>query len=206
MKVLMLNGSARKGGNTHRVLLEIGKQLEKEGISYEIFQIDSTPVRDCNACGKCTDRGCIYEDDSVNDFIARAKQADGFVFGMPVYYAHPGGHVLSFLNRVFYSSSAVFSFKPGVSVTVARKGGTSTNFDVLNKYFGISRMPVAGSIYWDQAHSHVPEESASGAEGMQTMRNLARNLAWMMKCFQAGEKAGVPLPVMEKDSVTNFSR
>ena len=206
MKVLMLNGSSKVNGNTNRALQEIGMQLEKEGIEYEIFQIGAAPVRDCIGCGQCSEAGCAFTDDSVNEFVAKAKEADGFVFGTPVYYAHPSGRVLSFLDRVFYSSSSALVFKPGASVAVARRGGTSASFDVMNKYFGISQMPVAGSTYWNLAHGRVPGEVEQDAEGMQTMRNLARNLAWMMKCFEAGKQAGVKLPVAERENKTHFIR
>ena len=206
MKVLMLNGSSKVNGNTNRALQEIGMQLEKEGIEYEIFQIGGAPVRDCIGCGQCSEAGCAFTDDSVNEFVAKAKEADGFVFGTPVYYAHPSGRVLSFLDRVFYCSSSALAFKPGASVVVARRGGTSASFDVMNKYFGISQMPVAGSTYWNLAHGRVPGEVEQDAEGMQTMRNLARNLAWMMKCFEAGKQAGVKLPEAERENKTHFIR
>ena len=206
MKVLMLNGSSKVNGNTNRALQEIGMQLEKEGIEYEIFQIGGAPVRDCIGCGQCSEAGCAFTDDSVNEFVAKAKEADGFVFGTPVYYAHPSGRVLSFLDRVFYCSSSALAFKPGASVAVARRGGTSASFDVMNKYFGISQMPVAGSTYWNLAHGRVPGEVEQDAEGMQTMRNLARNLAWMMKCFEAGKQAGVKLPEAERENKTHFIR
>ena len=149
MKVLMLNGSCKKEGNTYNALLEIGKQLEKEGIDYEIFQTGSELVRDCIGCGVCASGKCVYTDDAVNEFVEKARTADGFVFGTPVYYAHPSGRILSFLDRAFYSGSGAFKFKPGASVAVARRGGTSASFDVMNKYFGISQMPVAGSTYWN---------------------------------------------------------
>ncbi|MCC8150925.1 MAG: flavodoxin family protein [Lachnospiraceae bacterium] len=206
MKVLMLNGSSKEPGNTNRALQEIGMQLEREGIEYEIFQLGGSPIRDCIGCGQCTEQGCVFTDDKVNEFIAKAREADGFVFGTPVYYAHPSGRVLSFLDRVFYSSGSSFAYKPGASVAVARRGGTSASFDVMNKYFGISQMPVAGSTYWNLVHGCVPVEAEEDAEGLQTMRNLARNLAWMMKCFQAGEKAGIELPEAERGSKTNFIR
>ena len=180
MKVLLLNGSPRQNGNTYTALLEVGKTLEQEGIEYEIFQIGAGQVRDCIGCGKCSEIGCVFEDDKVNEFIAKAKECDGFVFGTPVYYAHPSGRVLSFLDRVFYSSGRSFAFKPGASVAVARRGGTTASFDVLNKYFGISQMPVAGSTYWNVVHGAAEGEAKLDAEGMQTMGNLARNLAWMM--------------------------
>ena len=206
MKVLMLNGSPKENGNTYNALLEIGKQLEKEGIDYEIFQIGGKPVRDCIGCGQCSEQGCVFNDDAVNEFVCKAKEADGFVFGTPVYYAHPSGRILSFLDRAFYSGSRYFAHKPGASVAVARRGGTSASFDVLNKYFGISQMPVAGSTYWNLVHGRVPGEAEQDAEGMQTMRNLARNLAWMLKCFEAGKAAGVALPDTERGNQTNFIR
>ena len=194
MKVLMLNGSAKSQGNTYRALYEVGEQLNKEGIDYEIFQIGADPLRDCIGCGQCTEKGCVFDDDKVNEFVAKAKEADGLVFGTPVYYAHPSGRVQSFLDRVFYSSGR------------ARRGGTSASFDVMNKYFGISQMPVAGSTYWNLVHGRVPGEAELDAEGMQTMRNLAKNLAWMLKCFEAGKAAGVALPDTERGNQTNFIR
>ena len=207
MKVLMLNGSAKARGNTFLALEEIGKQLELEGIDYEIFHIGTEPVRDCMGCGQCTEEGCAFgRDDGVNAFIAKAKEADGFVFATPVYYAHPSGRILSFLDRVFYSSSGVFAHKPGAAVAVARRGGTTASFDVLNKYFGISSMPTAGSTYWAIAHGRTPGEIAQDAEGLCTMRNLARNLAWMLRCFEAGRQAGVPLPDTERGIRTHFIR
>ena len=206
MKVLMLNGSAKANGNTYRSLLEVGKQLEKEGIEYEIFQIGGAPVRDCLGCNQCSEKGCDFDDDKVNEFTAKAKEADGFVFGTPVYYAHPSGRIMAFLDRAFYSSGASFAFKPGASVAVARRGGTTASFDAMNKYFGICQMPVVGSTYWNQVHGAVPGEAEEDAEGLQTMRNLARNMAWMLKCFEAGKAAGVALPQTERDYKTNFIR
>lgn len=206
MKVLMLNGSAKANGNTYRSLLEVGKQLEKEGIEYEIFQIGGEPVRDCLGCGQCSEKGCVFDDDKVNEFTAKAKEAAGFVFGTPVYYAHPSGRIMAFLDRAFYSSGASFAFKPGASVAVARRSGTTASFDAMNKYFGICQMPVVGSTYWNQVHGAVPGEAEEDAEGLQTMRNLARNMAWMLKCFEAGKAAGVALPQTERDYKTNFIR
>ena len=206
MKVLMLNGSAKPRGNTALCLEEIGRQLEKEGIECEICQLGGDAIRDCIGCGQCTDKGCVFTGDAVNKFIAKAREADGFVFGTPVYYAHPSGRILSFLDRVFYSSSEIFRYKPGAAVAVARRGGTTASFDVLNKYFGISAMPVAGSSYWNIAHGRKPGESPLDEEGMRTMRNLALNLAWMLKCFEAGKQAGIPLPEEETGPATNFIR
>ena len=204
MKVLMLNGSSKPNGNTYTALQEIGQQLTQEGIEYEIFQMGAEPVRDCIGWG--SEKGCVFQDDKVNEFIAKAKEADGFVFGTPVYYAHPSGRIQSFLDRVFYSSSRAFAFKPGACVAVARRGGTSASFDVLNKYFGISQMPVVGSTYWNSVHGRTPGEASQDAEGLQTMRNLAKNMAWMLKCFALGRKNGVSLPDTETGIRTNFIR
>ncbi len=206
MKVLMLNGSANRNGTTFTALAEIGKILEQEGIGYEIFQMGGEPIRDCIGCGQCSEKGCVFGDDAVNEFVAKAKEADGFVFGTPVYYAHPSGRVLSFLDRVFYSSGRSFAFKPGASVAVARRGGTSSSLEVLDKYFGISQMPVVGSTYWNMVYGAKGEEAKLDAEGMQTMRNLARNMAWMLKCFEAGKEKGIGLPQTERESRTNFIR
>lgn len=177
MKVLMVNGSAHQKGTTFRALEEIGRVLNAEGIEYEVFQLGGKPIRDCIGCGQCNENGCVFDDDAVNEFIKRAKEADGFVFGTPVYYAHPSGRILSFLDRVFYSSGSMFAYKPGAAVAVARRGGTSATFDVLNKYFGISQMPVVGSTYWNMVHGLDGTEAELDAEGMQTMRNIAHNMA-----------------------------
>lgn len=206
MKVLLLNGSAKAKGNTNAALEEVARQLELEGIETEIFQLGGEPIRDCLGCNQCTETGCFFDSDPVNLFLAKAKKADGFVFGTPVYYAHPSGRILSFLDRVFYSGSGAFAHKPAASVVVARRGGCSASFDVLNKYFGISQMPVAGSTYWNMVHGRVPGEAALDEEGMQTMRNLANNLAWMMKCFALGREQGIPLPDTQREYITNFIR
>lgn len=206
MKVLMLNGSCKENGNTFTALSEIGKQLNEEGIEYEIFQIGSKPIRDCVGCGQCTDMGCVFTDDDVNAFIAKAKEADGFIFGTPVYYAHPSGRILSFLDRVFYSSSNVFKFKPGAAIAVARRGGSSAAFDCLNKYFGISEMPVPGSSYWNIVFGRTPGEAEQDFEGMQTMRNLAKNMSWMLKCFELGKQNGVNTPDIKAEVRTNMIR
>ena len=177
MKVLMLNGSSHINGTTMAALTEVGKALEEDGIEYEIFQIGGGPVADCLGCGQCTENGCIFSDDAVNAFVAKAKEADGYIFGTPVYYAHPSGRIQSFLDRVFYSSGKHFAHKPGASVAVARRGGTATTFDVLNKYFGITQMITVGSTYWNQVHGRNAEDAAKDLEGMQTMRNLGHNMA-----------------------------
>jgi len=197
MKVLMLNGSHRPNGNTFAALTEI---------EYEIFQLGAAAVRDCIGCGKCADNRCIFKDDTVNDFIEKAKHSDGFVFGTPVYYAHPSGRILSFLDRAFYAGGDVFKFKPGASVTVARRGGSSAAFDCLNKYFGIAQMPMPGSSYWNIVYGRNIGEAGQDTEGMQTMYNLAQNMAWMLKCFDLGRKNGVELPDSSTEVRMNFIR
>ena len=206
MKVLMLNGSSHINGTTMAALTEVGKALEEDGIEYEIFQIGGGPVADCLGCGQCTENGCIFSDAAVNAFVAKAKEADGYIFGTPVYYAHPSGRIQSFLDRVFYSSGKHFAHKPGASVAVARRGGTATTFDVLNKYFGITQMITVGSTYWNQVHGRNAEDAAKDLEGMQTMRNLGHNMAWVLKCLEAGKEKGLVPPTADRSNQTNFIR
>ena len=204
MKVLMLNGSPKANGNTNAALLEVGRTLENEGISYEIFQMGGKPVRDCIGCGQCSEKGCAFNDDDVNEFIAKAKEADGFVFGTPVYYAHPSGRILSFLDRAFYAGGAAFRFKPGASVAVARRGGSSASFDCLNKYFGIAQMPVVGSTYWNMVYGRVPGEAEQDLEGMQVMQILGENMAFMLNCKNVAMKMGLAMPEKHAFTFTNF--
>lgn len=213
MKVLMLNGSSHEKGCTYTALTEIGKTLEKEGIEYEIVFIGNEPSRDCVACGVCARTGkCAFTEngDAVNSFTEKALAADGFVFGSPVYYAHPSGRILSFLDRAFYSCSGkpvhLFAYKPAASIVSARRGGTTASFDVLNKYAGITQMPVVSSTYWNMVHGNSPQEVLQDAEGLQTMRNIAHNMAWILKSIEAGKKAGVSMPETERSSWTNFIR
>ncbi len=206
MKVLMLNGSPKANGNTNRALTEIGEQLKAEGIEYEIVQMGGKPVRDCIGCGQCNENGCTFDDDMCNEFIAKAKEADAFVFGTPVYYAHPSGRILSVLDRAFYAAGAAFEYKPAAAVAVARRGGTTASLDTLQKYFGVKNMPVVSSTYWNLAHGRTPGEVEQDAEGMQTMRNLGRNMAWMLRCIEAGKAAGIDHPVAETDAKTHFIR
>lgn len=207
MKVLFVNGSGHKNGTTMTAFNDMIKVFEEAGVETEVFQLGNKPVADCMGCGACGKLGkCCIEDDQVNEFVAKAAEADGFVFGTPVYYAHPSGRVLSFLDRAFCSGSKHMAFKPGCSVAVARRGGCSASFDALNKYFGISQMPVAGSTYWNSVHGAVAEDAPKDEEGMQTMRNLARNMIWLMKSIEAGKAAGVELPATERSFKTNFVR
>lgn len=206
MKVLMLNGSAKAKGNTNRALVEIGEELKKAGIDYEIFQVGPKPIRDCIGCGRCTEEGCVFTDDTVNEFIAKAKEADGFVFGTPVYYAHPSGRILSFLDRVFYSSKNALTQKPAAAIAIARRAGTSASLDTLQKFISNNAMPMISSTYWNLAFGRVPGEIEQDAEGLQTMRNLGKNMAWILKCIEAGKKAGIEAPVMDAGARTHFIR
>ena len=205
MKVLLVNGSPRAKGCTYTALTEVAKALEADGIETEIFQVGAKPVRDCIACMKCRElKKCVFDDDVANALIERAKTADGFVFGSPVYYAHPSGILLSVLDRAFYAGGYAFAGKPGASVVSARRGGTAASFDVINKYFGITQMPVVSSSYWNMVYGKTPDEVRQDEEGLQTMRNIGHNMAYLLKCMQAGKEQGI-LPPQNNVSVrTNF--
>ena len=207
MNVLLVNGSSRAKGCTYTALRQAADVLEAEGITTEIIHLGTAPVRDCTACGGCgRDGHCVFTDDCVNVLIDRAKTADGFVFGTPVYYAHPSGRLLSVLDRAFYAGSAAFAHKPGFAVVSARRAGTTASLDAVMKHFTINQMPVVPSTYWPMVHGNTPEEVLQDAEGLQTMRNAARNMAWLLKCIQAGRERGILPPQAERDSRTNFIR
>lgn len=207
MKVLLINGSSNQKGCTYTALTEVEKVLKEEGVDTEIVQLGNGPVRDCMGCGGCASgNGCVFGDDAVNEIVAKAKECDGFVFGTPVYYAHPSGRILSFLDRMFYSGKKAFLHKPGFAVASARRAGTTASLDVLQKYFTISEMPVVSSSYWTMVHGSKPEDVLQDAEGLQTMRNAARNLAWLMKCIELGKEHGVDAPVSESGVRTSFIR
>lgn len=208
MKVLLINGSANKNGCTYTALSEAAAVLEQEGIACKIVQLGGKPVRDCIGCGKCARLGgkCVFDDDIVNEIIEEAKDADGFIFGTPVYYAHPSGRILSVLDRAFYAGGRFFAHKPAAAVASARRAGTTASVDVLNKYFTINQMPVVASTYWNMVHGSKPEDVKQDLEGLQTMRNLAKNMAWLLKCIEAGKEKGIDAPKADKSSRTNFIR
>ncbi len=209
MKVLMINGSPRPRGCTFTALSVVAEALNREGIETEIVQSGAGALRDCIGCRKCRENGdsrCIFNDDVVNGIIAKAEQADGFVFGSPVYYAHPSGRILSLLDRLFYAGSEAFMNKPGAAVVSARRAGTTASLDVLNKYFTISRMPVVSSRYWNMVHGQTPEDVMQDAEGVQVMELLGRNMAWLLKCIAAGKQAGILPPQLDNPVMTNFIR
>ena len=208
MKVLLLNGSSRPSGCTYTALREVAVSLEVAGIETEILFLGNEPVRDCTACGTCAKvpGKCVFDDDIVNRIIEKARGADGFIFGTPVYYAHPSGRILSVLDRVFYAGKSAFIHKPAAAIASARRAGTTATLDVLQKYFTISQMPVVTSTYWTMVHGKQPEDVLKDEEGLQTMRNLASNMVWMLRCIEAGKAAGIQLPQEEFGARTNFIR
>jgi len=206
MKVLLINGSSHENGCTYTALSEIATILNQEMIETEIIFLGNKPIRDCTACRKCMelDDACIFSDDSINDIIKKAEKADGFIFGTPVYYAHPSGRILSALDRMFYAASEVFSHKPAAAIASARRAGTTASLDVLNKYFTIAEMPVVSSSYWNMVHGNTPDEVKKDEEGLQIMRNLGRNMSWLLKCISIGKQHGTSVPQSERDYRTNF--
>ena len=205
MKVLMLNGSPKANGNTAIALKEMEKVFIQEGIEVEIMHVGHLPVRSCIACGKCSATGKCVFDDVVNEVAEKLEKAEGFVVGSPVYYASANATLVALLTRLFYSSRFDKTMKVGASVVCARRGGLSSTFDELNKFFTISGMPVASSQYWNSIHGAAPGEAEQDAEGLQVMRTLARNMSFLMKSIELGrEKYG--LPEKEKRVGTNFIR
>ena len=203
MKVLMLNGSPRPEGNTSTALREMEQIFQAEGIETEIIQVGGRDIRGCVACGGCSKLGRCAFDDIVNELAPKFESCDGLVVGSPVYYASANATLVALLTRLFYSTPFDKTMKVGAGVVVARRGGLSATFDELNKFFTISGMPVASSQYWNSVHGSLPGEAAQDAEGLQTMRTLARNMAFLMKSIALGkEKYG--LPEKEPRQVTNF--
>ena len=204
MKVLLVNSSPHREGCTYTALKEAASRLEEHGIETEIFQLDKAPVAGCIACGCCSKTGRCFVDDKVNEFAAKLDTADGFIFGSPVYYASASGQLMSFMDRLFYSASSKMQNKPACAVVSCRRGGASAAFDNINKYFMMSNMPVVTSQYWNQVHGSKPEDVLRDQEGLQTMRTLADNMAWLLKCIDAGKKAGIEIPEREPKLRTNF--
>ena len=202
-KVLLLNGSPHVHGCTATALDEMIQVFEEEGVETELIQVGIKDIRGCVACGTCSLKGKCVFDDLVNEVAPKFEQADGLVVGSPVYYGSPNGTILSFMDRLFYSTEFSKQMKVGAAVVSCRRGGNTASFDALNKYFTISGMPVASSTYWNQVHGFTAEDVKKDLEGLQTMRNLARSMSFMIKAFaDAKEKYGYP--VFEKDSFTSF--
>ncbi len=201
-KVLLLNGSPHADGCTAAALAEMISVFETEGIETELIQVGSENIRGCIACGGCDELDRCVFDDLVNEVAEKLEAADGLVIGSPVYFGSPNGSLIAFLDRLFYSSGSKH-MKVGAAVVSCRRGGNTASFDVLNKYFTISAMPVASSTYWNQVHGFTAEDVKKDLEGLQTMRNLARNMTFLIRAIAAQkEKAG--LPVMEDTSFTSF--
>ncbi len=202
-RVLLINGSPRANGCTARALREIADTLHAEGIETDLVHVGNADVRGCLSCGTCGKKGRCVFDDKVNETAPLFERADGLIVGSPVYYGSPNGTLLSFLDRLFYSTSFPKHMKVGAAVVSCRRGGNTASFDVLNKYFTISSMPVVSSTYWNQVHGFTAEDVEKDAEGLQTMRNLARNAAFLIRAI-AAEKSKTGLPAVERGSFTSF--
>ena len=206
MKVILVNGSPKEKGCTYTALCEVEKSLRNNGIETEIFWIGDSPLAGCTGCGVCGQLGkCIY-DDTVNEFAAKAIDADGFVFGSPVHYAAASGALTSFMDRAFYSAGKHMRGKIAASVVSCRRGGASAAFDQINKYFTINSMPIVSSQYWNQVHGSNPEQVCQDLEGLQTMRTLGNNMAWLLKCIELGKENGIEIPPQEAKIQTSFIR
>ncbi len=209
MKALLINGSPHKNGCTNAALAEVAKALEADGIDTEIAWIGRQPVRGCQACRSCAESKsgrCIYTDDIVNTLLEKAIASDALIVGSPVYYAGPNGALTSVLDRIFYAAGSQLRYKPGASVASARRAGTTSTLDRLNKYFQINCMPLVSSNYWPMVHGNTAEEAAEDEEGMQTMRILGQNMAWLLHSIEAGKRYGVSQPQLEAKTQTSFIR
>ena len=204
MNVLMINGSPHEKGCTYTALQTVADELAKQEIESTIIHIGNEGIKGCNACMGCVKSGyCVYQDDKVNACIDLLKKADGFVVGSPVYFAGPNASLCGFLDRMFYQKAAPFAFKPAAAVVNCRRGGSSAAFDRLNKYFTFAQMPVVSSHYWNLSHGNTAEEILQDVEGIQTMRVLGKNMAWLLKCIN---QANVPYPEIEPRQKLNYIR
>lgn len=206
MKVLLVNGSPHQHGCTYTALKETADAFAARGIETEILWVGNGPVAGCTACGACRKTGKCVFDDLVNRIIERIDTYDGFIFGTPVYYGGPSGQILALMNRLFYSKSRAMAGKPVAAVVSCRRGGASAAFQQMNMHFMMTNMIVVTSQYWNQVHGNTPEEVLQDAEGLQTMRTLAENMTYILRCREAGRAAGVPLPQYELKIATNFIR
>lgn len=207
MKVILINGSPHKKGCTYTALEEVAGALNNQGVETEIFHIGVKPISGCTACLKCRETGRCNIDDKVNDFLDLAESADGFVFGTPVHYAAASGAITSFMDRAFYAQmGGLFAYKPAAAVVSCRRAGATATFDQINRYFTINNMPVVSSQYWNMVHGAKPEDVRQDLEGMQTMRTLGLNMAWLLRSIEAGRAAGIQLPELETPVRTDFIR
>ncbi len=205
MKVLLVNGSMHEKGCTYTALCEVAKALNANGVETEIYWLGMKAISGCRGCAACVKLGKCVIDDCVNEFVEKAKAFDGYVFGSPVHYASAAGALVSFMDRVFYCGAKYLAYKPAAAVVSCRRGGASTTFDVINKYFTINNMLVVGSNYWNEIHGNKSEEALQDAEGLQTMRILGNNMAWALQCLEFGKQAGIA-PKKEDKIRTNFIR
>ena len=205
MKVILINGSTNAKGCTYTALEEVSKTLKSEGIETEIIHVGHKDIRGCIGCRQCKTKGKCVFNDIVNDIAPKFKECDGIVIGSPVYFASANGTLVSFIDRLFYSMTADKTMKVGAAVVSCRRGGNSATFDELNKYFTISQMPIASSQYWNMVHGNSPEEVQQDLEGLQTMRTLGKNMAFLIKSIQLGKKE-FGLPEKEEHKFTNFIR
>lgn len=206
MKVILVNGSPKQNGCTYTALREVEKSLNKNGIDTEIFWLGAKPMAGCIGCGTCLEKGKCFVDDKVNEFLEKVPNTDGFVFGTPVHFAASSGMLSSFMDRVFYGRRKLFSNKVATAVVSCRRGGATAAIDEVNKYFGMNNMPIVSSQYWNMVHGSKPEDVLKDEEGMQTMRTLGNNMAWLLKCIEAGKSEGVNFPKNEDVISTNFIR
>ncbi len=210
-KILLVNGSPHKSGCTNKALEVIADTLKEDDVQSEIYWIGNKPIGGCIGCFRCKEKKACVFDDSVNIFTERASEFDGFIFGSPVYYSGMNGSLMSFMDRVFFSSTAKnqhpFRFKPAAAIVSARRAGTTSALDQINKYFLHQQMPIISSRYWNMVHGQTPEDVMQDDEGLQILRTLARNMAWFLKLKEAGEKAGITTPKQEETRIaTNFIR
>ncbi len=208
MKVLLVNGAPHEKGCTYTALCEVERALNNSGIETEIFWLGNKQVRGCIGCGGCAQNSgkCVFNDDAVNILTDKAKEADGFIFGSAVHYAAPSGTICAVLDRAFYSGSVNFRYKPAAAIVSCRRAGSTAALDVLNKYFTISCMPVVSSGYWNMVHGAKAEDVLKDEEGMQIMRTLGKNMAWLLKCIDNGKRNGIVRPEAEPKIRTNFIR
>ncbi len=206
MKVILFNGSPHTHGCTAQALEIVAQTLNQQGINTEILTLGSQPVHDCIACRKCKQGtpACVFNDDCINSWLEKIKTADGYIFGSPVYYAHPTGALLSAMDRLFYAGGQFMHHKPTAAVLTARRAGTTASMDVLNKYFAFNQMPIVTSTYWNQIYRDTNGAPTTDKEGTQTLQHLANNMAWLLKCINTGKQQGIEPPTQTKTTFTNF--
>lgn len=204
MKVILVNGSPNEKRCTYTALKEVEDTLNKHNIETELIWLGNKPISGCLGCGACLKTCRCFMKDIVNEFLDKAEYADGFIFGTPVHFASASGMITSFMDRAFYGRSNLFKNKPAAGIVSCRRGGASSTFDMLNKYFAMNNMPIITSQYWNMVHGNKPEEVKQDLEGMQTMRTLANNMAWILKCIEAGKNNGIDYPENEPIIRTNF--